>query len=47
MKRIAGALVAGMVVAGTSQGASAQSSITEVIAFRGFGATAVFNLVDG
>ena len=47
MKRIAGALVAGMVVAGTSQVASAQSSITEVIAFRGFGATAGFDITEG
>jgi hypothetical protein len=47
MKRIAGALVAGLVVAGTSQVASAQSSNTEVIAFRGFGATAVFNITEG
>ena len=47
MKRIVGVLVAGMVVAGPSQVASAQSSNTEVIAFRGFGATAVFNIVEG
>ena len=47
MKRIAGALVAGMVVAGTSQVASAQSSNTEVLAFRGLDATAVFDTVAG
>jgi len=47
MKRIMGVLVAGIVVAGTSQVASAQSSNTEVLAFRGFGATAVFDTVEG
>jgi hypothetical protein len=47
MKRIAGALVAGMVVAGTSQVASAQSSNTEVIASRGSSAAASFNTSEG
>jgi hypothetical protein len=47
LKRIVGVLVAGMVVAATSQVASAQSSNTEVLAFRGFSASAVFDTVEG
>jgi hypothetical protein len=47
MKRIVGVMVAGMVLAGPSQVASAQSSDTEVLAFRGFGASAVFRTIEG
>jgi hypothetical protein len=47
MKRIVGVLVAGMVLAGPSQVALAQSSNTEVLAFRGFNATAVFDTTEG
>ena len=47
MKRIVSVLVAGVIVAATSQVASAQSSNTEVLAFRGFGATAVFDTREG
>jgi hypothetical protein len=47
IKRIVGVAVASMVLAGPSQVASAQSSNIEVLAFRGFGASAVFRTIEG
>jgi hypothetical protein len=47
MKRIVGVVVAGMVLAGTSQVASAQSSNTDVFNFRGSSADAIFRTSEG
>jgi hypothetical protein len=47
MKRIVGVVVAAMVLAGTSQVASAQSSNTDVFSFRGSNADAIFRTSEG
>ena len=47
MMGIVGVVVAGLVLAGPSQVASARSSNTEVLASRGFGASAVFRTIEG